>query len=48
MVFVANGVDFAVRDIGIGVVGSRVVIAVGGNLLIPFGTNVGLDIFGLF
>jgi hypothetical protein len=47
MVFVANGVVFAVRDIGIGAVGSLVVIAVGGNLFIPFATSIGLDIFGL-
>ena len=47
MVFVANGVDFAVRDMGIGVVGSLVVMAVGANLFIPLATRVGLDIFGL-
>lgn len=49
MVFVANVCvgDLPARDIGTGVVGSLVVIAVGGNLFKPFAPSVGLDILGL-
>ena len=37
--------DFPANAIGTGAVGSFVAIV--GNLFIPFGTNDGLDIFGL-